>query len=167
MKGGIAQLRQLAKQRGVDLAKEKLDMENQGFHPSGGGGGKLKSERAQKLESEGKEVEAEIARLRRQLQEEEGKVKLLEEQIRQKSFQPGADGDGQKRMGAFCSEQTEQLAEMKFRCKLCMKLFRGEAFVHKHIQERHFSDMLASLDRAGAATGGGGEGGEAEASRVG
>mmetsp|Transcript_126588 Transcript_126588/g.405227 ORF Transcript_126588/g.405227 Transcript_126588/m.405227 type:complete len:1035 (+) Transcript_126588:101-3205(+) len=149
-RGAIAQLRQLAKQRNIDLAKVKAQMESEGLNVGGQSGGSgPRSEQSKKLEAETREAEAEINRLKKQLQDEETKLRLLEEQIRQKIFQPGADGDGQKRLSAFCGANTEKLAEMKFRCNLCMKLFRGENFAHKHILDRHFSEMLASLGDGG------------------
>lgn len=150
MQGAIAQLQHIAGQRRIDLRRERAQMESQGLHLGPDSTG---SQQTKQLEAESREAEVEIVRLRRLLQEEESKLQLLEEQIRRQGFSGDSEGEPEKRLADFCRLHTEQLEGMKFRCNLCMKLFRGEAFAHRHLQERHFGDMLAGL--AGTAPGGG------------
>merc|ERR1719353_553424 len=141
--GALKQIASIGKQRGLDLQKVKEQMEAQGFHPVGNGSGK--SEMMHKAEAEAKSIEAEIARLKKALKEEEDSMKAIEDQIRQKSFDGVSGGAANKKLELFCQANSEKIGEMKYRCKLCMKLFRGEEFVVKHIREKHFSDMLMGM----------------------
>lgn len=140
MAGVITRIQQLAKARQIDLVQEQSQMETQGFHGAGGSGGDgHKSEELRRAEAEKKKSEDELARLKKLLQEEQSKLQLIEEKVREKGFGSGED---QAKAKEFCEQHCEKLSDDKFRCSLCRKLFRGPEFVHKHIREKHLDEML-------------------------
>lgn len=141
IQGAIDQLRQMAKLRGVDLQEVHRQMEAQGLKASGATTSPAESRAEASLE-------AEVQRLRRLLKEEDEKLRLMEEQIQRKALDGTGEGDMQRRLQEFCVKHSKKLEEYKFRCNICMKLFRGETYVHKHIQDRHFSDMLQMMDKS-------------------
>jgi len=140
MSGALSQLGQLATNSGINLAEERSQMESQGLHY---GSHDAKSEQTRQMEADSLEAEADIVRLRKLLREEDGKTRMLEEQIRQSSTKASSDSDPTGKFTEFYAMHTEKLDNMKFRCNLCMKLFRGEESAQKHIQERHLGEMLA------------------------
>lgn len=140
MQAAMDNLCQAAKLRGVSVQEVQTQMEAQGLRTGGG------TAPAESRAEAG--LEAEVKRLRRLLEEEEEKLRLMEQQIQRKALEGAGEGEMQQRLKEFCAKHTKRLDDYKFRCNLCMKLFRGEAFVHKHIQDRHFGDMLQSMEKA-------------------
>ena len=47
--------------------------------------------------------------------------------------------------GKFMEANTKQMAAQKFRCTLCSKMFKGAKFIHKHIRNKHLSDVEANV----------------------
>ena len=45
------------------------------------------------------------------------------------------------------ARNTKKVSEGKHRCRLCKKLFKGEAFVHKHLRNRHADEMDEAVDK--------------------
>jgi len=150
----VAQLRQAFRVRKLDPQRESDQMRMRGLRvlTCGSLGGVVggapavgpRVDEVRRLELEERAIEADVARLRKQLQDEEEKMRLVEDQIRQRASSVDGQADSE-RMEAFCKGHTERLEDMKFRCNLCMKFFRGRDFVHRHIREQHFSDMLLDL----------------------
>merc|ERR1712232_429340 len=135
----ISQINSIAKQRQLDLKTVSARMATRGLHPGGSkdGGDALPQRRLVE------QVEADILRLKKSLQEEERKLQLVEEQVRQK-------GGSGKDMDAFFDKNTEQVSDVKWRCRLCAKIFRGAEFVHKHLREKHLGELLDSGAGVGA-----------------
>jgi len=152
VQGALKQIQSIGKQRGLDLQKVKDQMEAQGFNT---GGSPEKGDLMQQAQAESKIVEAEIARIKKALKAEEESMLAIELEIKQKSFDGTSAGGGNRKLEMFCQSNCERLDDMKFRCKLCMKLFRGEEFTIKHIKDKHFSDMLMGMTPLAAGNGGG------------
>eukprot|EP01053_Blabericola_migrator_P000226 Blabericola_migrator_1__225@NODE_1059_length_5568_cov_147_504272_g725_i1_p2_GENE_NODE_1059_length_5568_cov_147_504272_g725_i1NODE_1059_length_5568_cov_147_504272_g725_i1_p2_ORF_typecomplete_len648_score127_00ARS2/PF04959_13/7e18DUF3546/PF12066_8/1_1e07cSKI_SMAD_bind/PF08782_10/2_6e03cSKI_SMAD_bind/PF08782_10/0_21DUF629/PF04780_12/7_5e03DUF629/PF04780_12/0_17GSH_synthase/PF03199_15/0_41GSH_synthase/PF03199_15/7_8e03DUF4764/PF15961_5/0_27zfBED/PF02892_15/0_6DUF4187/PF13821_6/0_59_NODE_1059_length_ len=43
--------------------------------------------------------------------------------------------------GRFCEEKTVLVDSEKFRCGICRKLFKGAEFVHKHLKNKHVTEL--------------------------
>jgi len=158
MRAALAQLRRIATARGLDLDREQAKMEQQGLHfGSAGGSGGPNVEQLRRAEAEKRRAEAEVARLRKLLKEEEARLRQLSEEG------PGGPPAGErkgsavqadaKRIEELCAAQTQAVGEAKFRCAICRKLFRGPEFVHKHVREKHLEELLESPARPASASG--------------
>eukprot|EP00927_Polykrikos_kofoidii_P015904 TRINITY_DN1712_c0_g4_i1.p1 TRINITY_DN1712_c0_g4~~TRINITY_DN1712_c0_g4_i1.p1 ORF type:complete len:1097 (+),score=221.02 TRINITY_DN1712_c0_g4_i1:195-3485(+) len=156
----LEQVEQIAQRRGIDLQEEQAQMEHDGLHfesfgdgcRGGVGGGAASSvEQVRRAEADRRRAEMEVARLKNLLQEEDAKVQKLELVRRGGNAAAAAEAtDIRNAEIQFCERHTQAVGDVKFRCALCRKLFRGPEFVHKHLLERHSDDLLASL---GAGTG--------------
>jgi len=144
MHGVVTRIQQLARKRSMDLEAEQARMERHGLHFGGPAGSMPNLEQLRRAEVEKRRAELEVARLRRLLQDEEAKVRAVEEQLLQQNGGAGGEADRQSRIDDFCRTNTQAVGDAKFRCCICRKLFRGTEFVHKHIREKHVAEMLGS-----------------------
>lgn len=149
MQAVIVKVEQMAKSRGIDLQEEQSKMEKRGLHFGGMGGSTPNAEQLRRAEAEKRRAELEVARLRKVLQDEEARVRLLEADVARRGGRgatlggspAGSEEALQKKIQEFCETQTQAVGEAKFRCVLCRKLFRGPEFVHKHVREKHLDEM--------------------------
>jgi len=132
----IAKIKELCKNKGIDLEQEQISMEQRGLHFTGVGGSTPHVEQLRRAEAERRRAEQELARLRRLLTEEEARFRSLE------AVANGAPVEQkEKDFEEFCEQRTQAVGDSKFRCLVCRKLFRAPEFVHKHLRERHWDDF--------------------------
>jgi len=144
MQGAISRIQQIAKSRGVDLQDEQTKMEQRGLHFGGLAGSTPTAEQLRRAEAEKRRAEMEVARMRKLLEEEEARIRALEEEVARRGGGGLNEAARQKRIDEFCASHTQAVGDAKFRCTVCRKLFRGPEFVHKHVRERHLDEMMVN-----------------------
>merc|ERR1719464_1697838 len=82
-----------------------------------------------------------VLQSRLEMQEEFARLQAMQADAAQhtsrSSISGRAEAGRQQRIEDFCAKHTQAVADAKFRCRVCRKLFRGPEFVHKHICEKH------------------------------
>eukprot|EP00928_Gymnodinium_smaydae_P021452 TRINITY_DN1836_c0_g1_i1.p1 TRINITY_DN1836_c0_g1~~TRINITY_DN1836_c0_g1_i1.p1 ORF type:complete len:1096 (-),score=164.71 TRINITY_DN1836_c0_g1_i1:59-3295(-) len=143
MLGAIARIEQNASSRGIDIREQQTEMEQRGLHFGGPSGSTPNVEQLQRAEAEKRRADSEVSRLRKILHDEEARVLALEAGVARWNVVDGpSNEDRSAEIESFCNKNTKAVADSKFRCTICRKLFRGPEFVHKHIRERHAEEML-------------------------
>ncbi|CAE7831615.1 unnamed protein product [Symbiodinium microadriaticum] len=144
----ITKIRELCHAKSIDLEQEQIAMEQRGLHFTGVGGSTPHVEQLRRAEAEKRRAEQERARLARLLAEEEGRVRALQAALRgDTSAEEAGQAEEQRKereFEEFCAARTQPVGDSKFRCLVCLKLFRGPEFVHKHLRERHLDEFDAS-----------------------